>query len=86
MSTTCPACFIVEIGMLRRRFCSSVITLNKERPVGLLKLIVRKGGYFLISLLLMFTYPRPSPALFSSNICLVNGSSPSPKEKGSNFK
>lgn len=43
MSTTCPACFIIEIGMLQRKFCSSVITLNKERPVGLLKLIVRKG-------------------------------------------
>ena len=37
MSTTCPACVIVEIGMLQRRFCSSVITLNKQRPVGLLK-------------------------------------------------
>ena len=43
MSTTCPACFIVEIGMLLRKFCSSVITLNKERPVGLFEINRKKG-------------------------------------------
>ena len=43
MSTTFPACFIVAIGMLQRKFCYSVITLNKERPVGLFEINRKKG-------------------------------------------